>query len=516
MSEGSKKRKYNGQYPPAGVTACIRIDTGRENIPRPANSTGQLLTGPYSPFDPDPMSVVRRDSLPPPSSVMVPIFTRGGQGLGHPTYGSQSSDVRIPMATPPIPAGRMSLSGPSSNETYPARSSSVGNVSPARGHAVPPTPGHPPGKDGHESLRLPPIQKIGFIDHGRSLESLILGMPFAAKIKILRRVVLPVKNHAVHSGSVSRPRGAIISVEGDKDAPIETVLVRLEDTLKKQGDFKVITLSGPKLPGPDASIGKYVEEVAKWHQNAAAIVDMVLGSQSLPEEQALHSQGTTSKERADLSEPAAPSIASDEKDRMDVDRSPMERDPAKIATSSRTSGTSTPKLVATMQPELSLQRQVPGRRSSAASYAGASTINTLFYSGASNHGEPPKIPLVLIPCYLFGASNAWAAALPLNDAYSPKDHWQWTATLWRGVPGPDFTIYVRSEEGERQQADNATGNEWPPTGSTNNVEIKEEYGLIVIRTTKEGNASVADGGAVRRIAFEVGEWARAVSVVNVK
>jgi len=112
-----------------------------------------------------------------------------------------------------------------------------------------------------------------------------------------------------------------------------------------------------------------------------------------------------------------------------------------------------------------------------------------------------KIPLLVIPHYTLHTSNVWASALPINDTYSPADHWQWVATLWRGIVGPDFTVYVRSSE---DPPDTAA----PPGFSRPAVEIREDLGTFIVK----GGGKVEEG-SVRRVAFELGEWARPGGVV---
>jgi len=112
-----------------------------------------------------------------------------------------------------------------------------------------------------------------------------------------------------------------------------------------------------------------------------------------------------------------------------------------------------------------------------------------------------KIPLLVIPRYTLHTSNVWASALPINDTYSPADHWQWVATLWRGIVGPDFTVYVRSSE---DPPDTAA----PPGFSRPAVEIREDLGTFIMK----GGGKVEEG-SVRRVAFELGEWARPGGVV---
>ena len=45
--------------------------------------------------------------------------------------------------------------------------------------------------------------------------------------------------------------------------------------------------------------------------------------------------------------------------------------------------------------------------------------------------------------YSLTQSDRFASALCVADAYQPDDHWRWVATLWRGIVGPDLTIYVK-------------------------------------------------------------------------
>lgn len=102
--------------------------------------------------------------------------------------------------------------------------------------------------------------------------------------------------------------------------------------------------------------------------------------------------------------------------------------------------------------------------------------------------------------------------MPITDAYSPTDHWQWVATLWRGVPGADFTVYVRSgaetasnnSDGRQSPGHPMTGDMW---GNKAHVEIREDLRTMVVRK----DSGRVDDAAIRRVAFEVGEWARSGS-----
>jgi len=68
--------------------------------------------------------------------------------------------------------------------------------------------------------------------------------------------------------------------------------------------------------------------------------------------------------------------------------------------------------------------------------------------GKEKEKEKRGIPIAIIPRYQLSHSDAFACSIPIADAYSPADHWQWMASLWRGVLGPDLTIVVRGGTGD--------------------------------------------------------------------
>ncbi|KAK6599604.1 HMG box protein [Botrytis cinerea] len=75
----------------------------------------------------------------------------------------------------------------------------------------------------------------------------------------------------------------------------------------------------------------------------------------------------------------------------------------------------------------------------------STTSSTPQSSEASQSSTPHKrTPIALIPHgYSLTLSDAYSLKLPINDSYAPIDHWQWMATLWRGIVGADLTIYVK-------------------------------------------------------------------------
>ena len=106
-------------------------------------------------------------------------------------------------------------------------------------------------------------------------------------------------------------------------------------------------------------------------------------------------------------------------------------------------------------------------------------------------------PVLILPTYQLRASNVYASRIPISDAYSPTDHWQWMATLWRGIVGPDLTIYIKDAKDEELVREKL-------------VELSEDVRCLTLRKEK-GSTKLSDG-ALRRVGFEVSEWIQAVGL----
>lgn len=143
-----------------------------------------------------------------------------------------------------------------------------------------------------------------------------------------------------------------------------------------------------------------------------------------------------------------------------------------------------------------------GRDEHSTSEAPATIPNSPSPSPISNK-ETTKPPLMLLDTYLVTATNAFAREVTIEDLYGPESHWQWTACLWRGVVGADLTIYVRD----------ATDVKDPDL--VENL-VKKNVIMVTSDKVRRDDASGDDdrhgfvGGvttrALRRLAFEVGEW----------
>ncbi|KAJ6784752.1 hypothetical protein PWT90_04662 [Aphanocladium album] len=104
-----------------------------------------------------------------------------------------------------------------------------------------------------------------------------------------------------------------------------------------------------------------------------------------------------------------------------------------------------------------------------------------------------KLPIALMKeGYSLTLSDKFASSTSNSDLYSPEDHWQWMANMWRGIPNADLVVYVQqSEEDEMKN--------FPA------VEFAKRMGLIIVRIP---SGTTIDEETERRLAFELGEWMR--------
>ncbi|KAI1652228.1 uncharacterized protein F4817DRAFT_363108 [Daldinia loculata] len=108
----------------------------------------------------------------------------------------------------------------------------------------------------------------------------------------------------------------------------------------------------------------------------------------------------------------------------------------------------------------------------------------------------PRLPVAVVSDgYSLTVSDRYASSLHVNDAYRADDHWQWLATLWRGIVGPDLTIYVkRTAEAEAQ----------------GNSLLEFANPAVMVLHVAEGGKGV-DEKLERRLGFEIMEWVRSGS-----
>ena len=373
-------------------------------------------------------------------------------------------------------------------------------------------------RQGSDALRLPPLQTSGAAhppgQQPKSLEATLASLSFIAKIKLIGKIAIPLSQQARLSAlpqARTPHHGAIITVEGDDAAATAAAARDIHAALARMGDFEVHAWPGPALPPTaNASMVDVMELVQGWHRKAPEIRRLLRGEDG----------GGSDAMEVDAAErrPAVP-----EDTRRDSSMSGMvsphdRRQHGKPDGEERGTKRKSSAISGEEDEQEAARKSSRGSSSASPSRSPRSTSPSSTTPGPStttNGNGAGKIPVLLIPQYILHACDVWAAAVRCADMYSPSDHWQWLATLWRGVVGADFTVYVRG--GSQDAADSASAvsprhqqqqqqQQSPPQTS---VEIRPELGTMVLRTAERSGR--VDTGAVRRCAFEVGEWVRALS-----
>lgn len=249
-------------------------------------------------------------------------------------------------------------------------------------------------------------------DQSRSVEAMVMSVPYPVKIKVLGRITPPLKDPGPTSPAV-QVRGGIVAVEGDDMAAVKELTEWLEDYLNKEKEYSPRIADPPKGPEEgkkEVTFEDYLDLIKEWHGKSQEMIKYI----------------------------TTPVTTSD----SDSDR---------------------------------------GNKP------------------ASSTAEAQTKPVIILPTYQLRASDGYTSRIPIQDAYSPTDHWQWMATLWRGTIGPDLTIYIAGTE-EKERSPGKL------------VELNEEVRLLTVRKDK---GSKFDEAALRRVGFEVGEWIRSVGTKSV-
>ena len=279
-----------------------------------------------------------------------------------------------------------------------------------------------------------------------------MNMPFEHKLEVLRKIA-PPKAH-----DQSSPRGPLIAIEGDDADAVISLAKWLSDTLQKDSELSVALLNGPDVAQKgrkDEAMVEYHMLVAQWLSRSKVIMRDLEYDTNTP------INNTAKSTKMDIATPT-PIREVDENYDDEEDTPTKPSAPMHIDSASPT----------------------------AASGPKKNSINDIMDvdEAASTSNLPSKKPIAILPLFSLHASNTFACRIPLTDTYAPGDHWSWNATQWRGVVGPDLTIYLKDGEGKGRM-----------------VEQKEEVRLFVVR---RGLETEVDGSTLRRLGFEIGEWVR--------
>jgi HMG box factor, other len=294
-----------------------------------------------------------------------------------------------------------------------------------------------------ESLRLPPLQtqlpsstpttsrrpdvRMEAREiQARSIEAMVMTIPYVNKIKVLTKISPPLAPPGPTSPA-QEIRGAVLAIEGPDKETLAEVGAFINEHLTKDPSYKIRT----------------------WETTTL---------KSVPPQ-------TTDTEMANATIPTPMAVDNEEKDPF-VDYLAIISEWHKkslemtkyITTSPDSASTDTNRAVA-----------------------------------PSTKGK--VLPIALVPSgFSLSTSDTFALRIPINDSYAPVDHWQWMATLWRGIVGPDLTIFV-----------NKVGRD--EMNKMGGVEIRGDCTAIIVRVVE---GCKMDEKTARRLGFEVVEFVRNV------
>ena len=313
-----------------------------------------------------------------------------------------------------------------------------------------------------------------------------MNISFRYKIKVLSQVAPPATK------SKERARGPLIAIEGDSAGAAKELADWLRDTLNVSDDLTARVIDGPKI---SASGGKE-EVMAQYHRLAS---EWLFKSKDLLETITMPMSDKVSADSAVRDAISSPTGSSRKIDES-YDDTDSESRVSEKPTEADKSDEKSEQFASSLPDSMDVDEDSKRNSAVSASEKPQSTIVK---------------PVSIIANYSLSTSNLVACLIPLgsNDPYSPNDHWQWTATQWRGIIGPDLTIYIRD----------ATSNEsGRPPVEIEFVEGRPDVGLFVMRRTKtdaqentDDGSSQIEASVLRRMGFEVGEWIRAFGTTSI-
>lgn len=271
-----------------------------------------------------------------------------------------------------------------------------------------------------------------------------MNFPYQNKIKLLGRISLPYKE-PLSSSPALRARGAIIAVEGDDVVAVKELSHWLNERLAKdtESQYRSRIAEPPKLPNDqDVTFEDYLDLIKVWHGKSKEMIQYITTPMVSP----------SSSQNIPMT---------DKEIDKDSEKGVSETDRKDSATSS--------------------DSPIP--------VAVASTPSSMDASMAK--------PIIILPTFQLAASVAYASRIPIQDAYSCTDHWQWMATLWRGTVGPDLTIYVKTYEKD---------------SGVSKPEMDDANRCLTIGKERGGKFTDAD---LRRVGFEVSEFINGMAAKDI-
>ncbi|KAL8768346.1 MAG: hypothetical protein Q9209_005380 [Squamulea sp. 1 TL-2023] len=374
------------------------------------------------------------------------------------------------MTGPYVGAPRLP-NGPPTPYGFPRRKESLPRLdfmnSPTFAMGPPPRP-HQAAHQPDSSLTLPPLQSSsvsGESTQAKSVEAMVMSMSTVNKIRVLAKASAPLAKPNPASPAF-QTRGLIIAIDGQESAAVEQITATLYTVLAPSyavQEFRLPAAVEDTVGITDSdAITDSLEychlNIARYHTLSTQLKSYITSTPSAP------TSATSSPAVSPKSFPAKPK-------------------PILHSTATAPSSIGTPSSTIAEPPS-------------------ASAASTDFGPSKRKTAEA-LYPIALVPRYQLTQTDAFASHIPIEDSWTPVEHWQWVAAMWRGIVGPDITIAVKAaEDGGAEQQKSGSGKR--AGGGEVDVQL-EAYRAVVVKIEKGGK--VAEG-SLRRLGFEVGEYVR--------
>ncbi|PNH40713.1 hypothetical protein VD0004_g6323 [Verticillium dahliae] len=431
LPQGRQMNPYGqghpGEMDESWDLASPAVDAKRRRFNTTGHYQGMSSPNPYQGHQPSRHS--RQASAAGPSSAghgYGPAPLPGPPGMGQPGQG--------PMPPPPRPPHSQHFpgQGPGRNPNY---DESL-RLPPLQTQMTPKTPAGQGESDrpGADPLGLGMAVTNPGDNQARSTEAVVMNISFQSKLNVLRKISPPLAPSGFASPG-AETRGAVIAIEGPDERLLEQVDAALQRGLS---EAQVINLQCWR--DDSSTIGKTEDVVVAEGSSSAG------------------SSRKSSVEGVALSD-------------MYVEY---------MQKLSQWHGKSKQMVKHITTRSEQQQRPVPVRRASEGEVS----------TPREESSSPSMIPVALVTGgYSATIADRYACRVPIVDSYAPVDHWQWMATLWRGVVGADLVVYVKA----------SAEDEVARLGMLDFV----DSGIMLLRIAP---GKGLDDRSSRRLSFEVIDW----------
>ena len=286
----------------------------------------------------------------------------------------------------------------------------------------------------------------------KSLAAMIHSIPTLNKVKMLAKISAPYGSSPPGSPAFHRPasksmgrRGLVIAVEAADQLAMRQLTKTLLNSLS---DYDVRVIPTPHFPqGVQPDIQSYLRLIYEHHALSSQVAAHIMSS-GVDAVQPQDSPGSSRQIHPLASRDDRSGVNEDDEMDMGADSPVSPKSlPNPLSHRKTTSSGSQPPH---NSPSSSSHHHTPSPPASSPFSSRPEHYLQHQHRGASSPPLPDSsphpsqaFPIVILPGYQLTHTDAFACSVDITDHYSPRDHWQWGATLWRGVVGPDITIAVR-------------------------------------------------------------------------